>query len=73
MVRLEDQLRRAEMALANAWSNDERKNAEQRIKATETRIQNVEQEYQEKRMVLLRDFNLKVSYKLVSINLINIK
>ena len=73
MARLENQLKRAQDAFTYAWSNEERKNAEQRIKATETRMQNVEQEYQEKRAVLLRDFELKVSYKLVSINLINIK
>ena len=73
MARLENQLKRAQDAYTYAWSDDERKNAEQRIKATETRMQNVEQEYQEKRTVLLRDFELKVSYKLVSINLINIK
>ena len=73
MARLENQLRRAQDAYTYAWSDEERKNAEQRIKATETRMQNVEQEYQEKRAILLRDFELKVSYKLVSINLINIK
>ena len=70
MARLENQLRRAQDAYTYAWSDEERKNAEQRIKATETRMQNVEQE---NRAILLRDFELKVSYKLVSINLINIK
>ncbi len=73
MARLENQLKRAQDAYTYAWSNEEKKNAEQRIKATETRMQNIEQEYQEKRAVLQRDFELKVSYKLVSINLINIK
>ena len=73
MARLENQLKRAQNALEYAWSEEERKNAEQRIKATETRMLNVEQEYQEKRSVMMRDFELKVSYSLVSINLINIK
>lgn len=73
MVRLENQLRRAQNALEYAWYEEERKNAEQRIKATETRMENVEKEYQEKRDVLLQDFKLNVSYSLVSINLINIK
>ncbi len=73
MARLENQLKRAQNALEYACSEEDRKNVEQRIKATETRMLNVEQEYQEKRSVMMRDFELKVSYSLVSINLINIK
>lgn len=73
MARLENQLKRAQNALECAWSEEERKNAEQRIKATETRMLNVEQEYQEKRAVLMCNTKVNVIHSLVSINLINIK
>lgn len=73
MARLENQLKRAQDALECAWSEEERKNAEQRIKATETRMMNVEQEYQEKRAVLMCNPGVNVISSLVSINLINIK
>jgi len=72
MARLEEQLRRAKQALEYSWSEEEKKNAERTIKATETRMQNAEQEYQDKRFELQRDFELNISSTLISINLINL-
>lgn len=72
MARLEEQLHRAQQSLNSAWSDEERKNAERTIKATETRMINAEQEYQDKRFALQQDFELNITPHLISINLINL-
>lgn len=71
-ARLLEYLRRAENALANALYEPDRKNAERNIKSYETQLINADKDYQEKRSILQKDFELKLTSKMVSLNLINI-
>ena len=71
-ARLLEYLRRAENALANALYEPDRKNAERNIKSYETQLINADKDYHEKRSILQKDFELKLTSKMVSLNLINI-